>query len=61
MAKIKIDSAIYDRVKKVAEEAGYSSAEEFVIHSIEEALANHESVEDDEKTAEKLRGLGYIE
>jgi len=34
MAKIKIDSNLFDRVKQAAEAGGYSSAEEFVVHII---------------------------
>jgi len=60
MAKIKIDSNLYDRVKDAAETAGYSSVEEFITHIIETELAKHESTDDD-KTADQLRGLGYIE
>lgn len=62
MAKIKIDSHLYDRVKKAAETAGYSSTEEFVTHIIEKELVKYETAEsDDQKVADKLRGLGYIE
>jgi len=61
MAKIKIDSVLYDRAKDAAETAGYSSVEEFIIHSIKKALAEYETADDDEKVAEQLRGLGYIE
>jgi metal-responsive CopG/Arc/MetJ family transcriptional regulator len=61
MAKIKIDSNLLARAKKVAETAGYSSTEEFVTHIIETELAKHEKAQTDEKVAEQLRGLGYIE
>jgi metal-responsive CopG/Arc/MetJ family transcriptional regulator len=61
MPKIKIDSGLFDRVKKMAEAAGYSSTEEFVTHIIEKELAKHESADSDAKTAEQLRGLGYID
>ena len=61
MTKIKIDSGIYDRAKKVTAAAGYSSVEEFITHAIEDALARHETTQNNEKTAEQLRGLGYIE
>ncbi len=60
MAKIKIDSALFDRAKKAAETAGYSSIEEFVTHIIETELAKHETTDDD-KVTDQLRGLGYIE
>ncbi|MBN1765042.1 MAG: hypothetical protein JW860_07285 [Sedimentisphaerales bacterium] len=61
MAKIKIDSNLYDRLKKASETAGYSSVEEFVTHMIEKELAQIEAVEGDENVADRLRGLGYIE
>ncbi len=61
MAKIKIDSNLYDRVKKMSESAGYSSVEEFVVHLIEKELSGCEPADSDEKVADQLRGLGYIE
>ena len=61
MAKIKIDSNMYDRLKKVTEVAGYSSVEEFVVHMIEKELEQIEVPEDDKAVEERLRGLGYIE
>ena len=59
--KIKIDVSLYDRVKKVAELAGYSSPEEFVVHVIEKELSVLESAGSDEEVTERLRGLGYLE
>jgi hypothetical protein len=61
MAKIKIDSQLYDRLKKVTEVAGYSSVEEFVVHMIEKELEQIEVPDDDKAVEESLRGLGYIE
>jgi len=61
MAKIKIDSALFARAKNAVEAAGYSSLEEFVTHIIEKEVAKYEQTNADEKTAEQLRGLGYIE
>jgi hypothetical protein len=61
MAKIKIDSALYARAKNVVEIAGYSSLEELVTHIIEKEVAKHEQTDADEKVADQLRGLGYIE
>ncbi len=63
MAKIKLDPHLYDRVKKVSEQAGYASAEEFILHIIVrelDALQSGED-EDDAKVIERLKGLGYIE
>ena len=61
MPKIKIDANIYERVKKVAEKAGYATPEEFVIHVIEKELSVLESADSDADVTERLRGLGYIE
>lgn len=61
MPKIKLDSHLYDRVKKIAEIAGYTSTDEFVVHIIERELAKLETAESEDKIEERLRGLGYIE
>jgi hypothetical protein len=63
MAKVKLDSHLYDRAKAAAETAGYSSVDEFIIHVIEKELANFESQEgeDEQVVQDRLRGLGYIE
>lgn len=61
MPKIKIDSNLFARLKKVSDIAGYSSVQEFVLHIIERELDRLESPEGDAKVAERLRGLGYIE
>ena len=61
MAKIKIDDALYERVKNVAQLAGYSNPEEFVVHVIEKELSVLESASSDAEVTERLRGLGYLE
>jgi hypothetical protein len=61
MAKIQIDSALYDRAKRVAETAGYSSVEEFIAHCIENELRKAKVDETESQVADQLRGLGYIE
>ena len=58
--KIKLEKDLLDRVKQVAEVAGYASHEEFIVHIIERELANFEDADSDEDITEKLRGLGYI-
>ena len=60
--KIKLDKDLLDRVKHVAEVAGYASHEEFITHVIEKELAEIEGDggASDEDITEKLRGLGYI-
>ena len=61
MAKIKLDSHLYDRVKKVAELAGYTSPDEFIVHVLEKELSVLEDAGSDEDVTERLRGLGYLE
>ncbi len=61
MVKIKIDSALYDRAKRAAETAGYSSVDEFVTHCIENKLQELKVDEAEGQVADQLRGLGYIE
>ncbi|MGQ9603088.1 MAG: hypothetical protein ACUVUU_02655 [bacterium] len=58
--KIKIEKGLYERVKKVAEIAGYSSVDEFITHLIEKELAKIEDTKGDDQVKERLKGLGYI-
>ena len=60
MAKsIKIENELWKRVEEHVADAGYSSAEEFMVHAIEQALAQ---LEQGAVEAERqLRGLGYLE
>ncbi len=59
--KIKLEADLYERVKKVAKLAGYTTADEFIIHMIEKELSVLESADTDEEVTERLRGLGYLE
>lgn len=60
MPKIKIDKGLYEKIKEVSEDAGYSSVEEFVSHILER-VANPPGAEDsDEDVMKRLQGLGYI-
>jgi hypothetical protein len=61
MAKITIDSDLWDRAKRAAQSAGYSSVEEFVAHAIENELKKHEVEEAERQVSDQLRGLGYVE
>jgi len=59
--KIKIEQDLFEKAKKYAETAGYSSVDEFIAHMLEKEISKIEagdgSVEDVEK---RLQGLGYI-
>jgi len=61
MAKINIDSGLYDRAKQAAETAGYSSIDEFVAHGVENEIKKLKIDEAESQVADQLRGLGYIE
>ncbi len=61
MAKINVESTLYDRAKKAAETAGYSGVEEFVAHCLENELKKLEVDAVEDQVAKQLRGLGYIE
>ena len=58
--KIKLDKDLLDRIKKIAEVAGYASHEEYVVHVLEKEIAQFEGARSDAEITEKLRGLGYI-
>jgi hypothetical protein len=58
--KVKLDKDLFDRVKKFAEIAGYSSVEEFVGHVLEKELAAIDVGDSEEEIKKKLQGLGYI-
>jgi hypothetical protein len=60
MAKVTIEAGLYDRARRAAEIAGYSSVEEFIAHCVENELKKLET-ETENKVADQLRGLGYIE
>ena len=59
-AKIKLAKDLMEKVKKYAEMAGYSSAEEFITHCLEKEIAKLEESDSEEEIKKKLKGLGYI-
>ena len=58
--KIKIDKELMEKIKKGAAVAGYSSPEEFVIHTLEKELARLEEAEAEDEVRKRLKGLGYL-
>jgi hypothetical protein len=58
--KVKLEKALYDKIKMHAAIAGYSSVEEFVHHALEKELKQFEGAESEEEIRQKLKGLGYI-
>ena len=57
---IKLDRDLVDRLKKVADIAGYATVDEFITHILEKELIHFEDTKNDEDIRAKLRGLGYI-
>lgn len=58
--KIKVDKALYERLKKVSEIAGYSSPEEFAVHILEKEVSKIDTGGSEEDVRKRLQGLGYI-
>ena len=59
-SKIKLDKGLLARVKRFADIAGYSSAEEFITHALEKELAQLEDADSEEEIKKRLQGLGYM-
>ncbi len=59
-AKIKIDKGLFEKIKKFAAMAGYSSPDEFITHCLEKEIAKIEEADSEEEIKKKLKGLGYI-
>jgi hypothetical protein len=66
--KIKIDPALFEKLKKCAAAGGYSSPEEFAVHVLEREIerltapGGGDSERDpEEEVRKRLQGLGYID
>ncbi len=59
--KIKIEKELYDRLKRCAEAAGYSSVDEFIRHTLEKAAAVADEADSEEEVKKRLQGLGYLD
>jgi metal-responsive CopG/Arc/MetJ family transcriptional regulator len=59
--KLKLDRDLYERLKRCAEAAGYSSTDEFIRHTLEKAAAAIEEADSEEEVKKRLQGLGYID
>jgi hypothetical protein len=58
--KVKIERDLMDHIRKVADVAGYATAEEFVVHVLEKEMLHFEDAGSDDDIRDKLKGLGYI-
>lgn len=61
MAKIEVSADLYERAKRAASQAGYSSVEELVAHALEIEIKRIGEEKAEDQVADRLRGLGYIE
>lgn len=59
-SRIKLDKDLLDRVRKIADIAGYSSVEEFITHALEKELAKLEDADSEDEIKKRLKGLGYL-
>ena len=58
--KVKLEADLVDKIKRYADIAGYSSAEEFITHALEKELSLLEDADSEEEIKKRLQGLGYI-
>ena len=58
--KVKLDPVLIERIKQIAEVAGYASHEEFINAILEREIAQFGEASSDDDITEKLKGLGYI-
>ena len=59
---VRLDKALWAKVKKCADAGGYSSPDEFVAHVLEKETARLlDDTTSDEEILRKLKGLGYLE
>ena len=58
--RVKLEADLVEKIKRYADIAGYSSAEEFITHALEKELAQLEDADSEEEIKKRLQGLGYI-
>jgi hypothetical protein len=59
--KLTLDKALYERIERVAAQAGYASVQDFVVHVLEQQVRHLEEAKDEETIRKRLEGLGYID
>ncbi|MEW6753127.1 MAG: ribbon-helix-helix protein, CopG family [Candidatus Latescibacterota bacterium] len=58
--RIEVDRDLYERLRRCAASAGYSSVAELVRHALEQEVERLEKDENREEIDRRLRGLGYL-
>ena len=61
MVKVKVDPGLFDRAKRAAQVAGYSTVEEFIADCLEKEIKRLNLDKWESQVSDQLRGLGYIE
>ncbi|MEO8597376.1 MAG: hypothetical protein ABI759_28925 [Candidatus Solibacter sp.] len=59
--KIELEEVLWARVKKYADQVGYSCPEEFVQHAVERQMDSAASPDGGRESARKTQGLGYVD
>ena len=54
--KVKLDRDLHERLRKVADVAGYATVEEFITHILEKEMLHFEDAKDDEDIREQAEG-----
>jgi hypothetical protein len=58
--RVRFDPRLLERARICSERAGYSSVEEFIVHTVERAVAAIEEAPDEQELKRRLKGLGYL-
>jgi hypothetical protein len=59
--KVILDKVLYERLGRVAAQAGYASVQDFVVHVLEQQVRHLEEAKDEALLRKRLEGLGYID
>lgn len=61
MARVQIDTDLYERARQAAEKADYTSVDELIAQAIERELKRLGVENAERNVSDQLRGLGYLE
>ncbi|MEW4453724.1 hypothetical protein AB1L30_13705 [Bremerella sp. JC817] len=61
MAKVNLDSGLFERAQAAAAKEGYSSVDELIATAVENEIKRIGEADAERQVADQLRGLGYIE
>lgn len=58
--KIKVSAALYEKLEKVSKQQGYGSADEMILHVLENIAKCADEELSEEEVRKRLQGLGYL-